>query len=104
MRSHILDSLEKCSSANNGQGFLSKREAERLFGKLNFLSSHTYCTVGREATQTLLHCMGKKPYTMKEGETPAEVTTAFDEPLRLMHDFFKILFKHLPPLIVPLAG
>jgi hypothetical protein len=48
--------------------------------------------------------MGKKPYTMKEGETPAEVTTAFDEPLRLMHDFFKILFKHLPPLIVPLAG
>ena len=72
--------------------------------KLNFLSSHTYCTVGREATQTLLHCMGKKPYTMKEGETLSEVTTAFDEPLRLMHDFFKILFKHLPPLIVPLAG
>jgi hypothetical protein len=93
--------------------------------------------------------MGKKPYAMKEGETPAEATTAFDEPLmmivlllflqkqslafavylfgigtlhtgpglkkkkkttafdeplRLMHDFFKILLKHLPPLIVPLGS
>jgi hypothetical protein len=47
--------------------------------------------------------MGKKPYAMKEGGTPAEATSAFDEPLRLMHDFFKILFKHLPPLIVPLG-
>jgi len=83
--------------------FLSKREAERLFGKLNFLSSHTYGTVGRAATQPLLHRMGKKPYAMKEGETPAEATTAFDEPLRLMHDFFKILLKYLPPLIVPLG-
>ena len=99
----ILDSLETCRAANDGEGFLSKREAERLFGKLSFLSSHTYGTVGRAVTQPLLHRMGKKPYAMKEGGTPAEATTAFDEPLRLMHDFLKILFKHLPPLIVPLG-
>jgi hypothetical protein len=99
----ILDSLETCRSAKNGQGYMSKREAERLFGKLNFLSSHTCGAVGRAATQPLLHRMGKKPYARKEGSAPVEPTNAFDEPMRIMHDFFKILFKHLPPLIVPLG-
>jgi hypothetical protein len=56
----ILDSLETCRSAKNGQGFLSKREAERLFGKLNFLSSHTYGTVGRAATQPLIAPYGEE--------------------------------------------
>jgi hypothetical protein len=90
-------------SAKDGQGHMSKREAERLFGKLNFVSSHTYGAVDRAATQQLLHPMGKKPYATKEGAVPVTVTKAFDEPLLLMHDFFKILLKHLPPLVVPLG-
>ena len=96
----ILEKLAECRAAD----LLSPKEAEVLLGKLQFVRGHSFRGVGRAAMQPLLSRTNKQTYVLPGGGAPPPPTTAFDEPLRVMHDFLRVLLAHLPPLVKRLGA
>ena len=54
--------------------------------------------------QPLLSRTNKHSYVLPGGVAPPPPTTAFDEPLQVMHDFLLVLLAHLPPLVKRLGA
>jgi hypothetical protein len=73
-------------------------------GKLGWILQSTWGAVCRAAVQPLVSRTGCKKFMLPGGRPPPPETNAWTTELANMTEFFRTLFRFLPPLWRPLGG
>jgi len=96
-RNEIIVALKECQIRKQ----MRPREASAFLGRLNFLLSTSYTSVGRTATQPLVDRASNR----HEGKGPSRTNKhRWTHSLTHMLNFFEQLFAHLPPLVFDLTA
>jgi len=92
-RNEIIAALKECQIRKQ----MRPREASAFLGRLNFLLSTSYTSVGRAATQPLVDRASNR----HEGNGPSRANKNWwTHSMTHMLNFFEQLFAHLPPLFL----